>query len=360
MRTLSVSASFLDTDALNLSLTGLEVSLKSLMDPEKMPEQKNPRFYDAPLNSLRDFASRSFQAIAAHLISIIAFCILIPVIISISIFAGYLVWKNVAVGWESPLYLQYGDGVPPYARISLPPLASRQPYDIILHLEVPSLESNFALGNFMNSLTLSTLSNRTVESVRRPAILVPPKPSWFTGTPGVVTVDVPMLSAFVPGTSYLHADVQIGRKDNWKGLGNGEQREISVVYASLKGVVNHRGVRGLMTRFPLTLAFVSATTFLAILALILGACLLPSMLPRTTPSAPATETSPIPLEDTKALVPKAEEEEKSKRRRRRHRRRDHSQDSFKTEPDPVLTPSADQPIQLRRRHSRASQSESES
>jgi len=82
-----------------------------------------------------------------------------------------------------------------------------------------------------------------------------------------------------------------------------------------------------MTRFPLTLATISAATFFAILTLILGACLLPSVLPRAPSNPPAVESPPgLPLEDTHELVPKAEEEEKSKRRRRRHRRRDHSQD----------------------------------
>jgi hypothetical protein len=109
MRTLSVSASFLDTDSLDLSLTGLEVSLKSLMDPKKTPQlNRNSRFFDAPLNSVRDFASRTFKSLAPHIFSILAFCFLVPVIIAISIFSGYLVWRNVAVGWESPLYLQYG------------------------------------------------------------------------------------------------------------------------------------------------------------------------------------------------------------------------------------------------------------
>ncbi|THV05985.1 hypothetical protein K435DRAFT_646222 [Dendrothele bispora CBS 962.96] len=303
------------------------------MDPSNPPpEQKqNARFYDAPLNSLRDFVSRSFASLAPHLLPLVFFCLLIPVIINTSLFAGYIVWRNVAVGWEAPLYLQYGDSLTPYARTSLPPLVSRQPYDIILHLEIPTSESNLALGNFMNNVVLVTTSNKTVASVRRSAILLPAESSWFFGTPGVVTVDVPMLSAFVPGTTSLDAEIQIGRKDNWKGLGNGEQREVSIVYASLKGVVAHKGIRGLMTRFPLTLAVLSAATFFAILTLISGACLLPSIMSRSpTGNTSTTEvkaTQSLPIEDSKEVVPtKGEEEERSRRRRRRNRKRDHSQE----------------------------------
>jgi Putative adipose-regulatory protein (Seipin) len=56
----------------------------------------------------------------------------------------------------------------PYAEASLPQLVVRQPYDVSLQLLVPASESNLSLGNFMAFLTLSTPSNKTLTSVRRP------------------------------------------------------------------------------------------------------------------------------------------------------------------------------------------------
>jgi hypothetical protein len=58
--------------------------------------------------------------------------------------------------------------MPPYAEVNLPKLVTGQPYDISLHLVIPACESNFALGNFMTTLTLSTLANETLTTVRRP------------------------------------------------------------------------------------------------------------------------------------------------------------------------------------------------
>ena len=60
------------------------------------------------------------------------------------------------------------DGLPPYAEVSLPTLNAVQPYDFTLHLDVPAIESNFHLGNFMSTLTLSTTSNKTIVTTRRP------------------------------------------------------------------------------------------------------------------------------------------------------------------------------------------------
>jgi len=60
------------------------------------------------------------------------------------------------------------DGGSPYAEISLPFLAPTQPYDISIHLVIPASEANLALGNFMATLTLSTSSNKTLTSIRKP------------------------------------------------------------------------------------------------------------------------------------------------------------------------------------------------
>lgn len=62
----------------------------------------------------------------------------------------------------------FSDGRPPYALVSLPKLVSQQPYDVSLHLTIPATDSNYALGNFMTTLTISTPSNQTLASVRRP------------------------------------------------------------------------------------------------------------------------------------------------------------------------------------------------
>jgi hypothetical protein len=51
---------------------------------------------------------RLFRPLAPHLVPVFVCLALIPVIIFLSLFSGWYVWKNVAVRWESPLYLQYG------------------------------------------------------------------------------------------------------------------------------------------------------------------------------------------------------------------------------------------------------------
>lgn len=58
--------------------------------------------------------------------------------------------------------------MPPYAQAVLPALVAQQRYDISLQLQIPNLDANYALGNFMTTLTLSTPSNKTLVSIRRP------------------------------------------------------------------------------------------------------------------------------------------------------------------------------------------------
>lgn len=60
------------------------------------------------------------------------------------------------------------DGLSPYAEQDIRSLSVDQPYDISLRLVVPATEQNYALGNFMASLTLRTPRNATVLSARRP------------------------------------------------------------------------------------------------------------------------------------------------------------------------------------------------
>jgi hypothetical protein len=131
--------------------------------------------------------SRLVLPITPKFIPFIVCSLFIPLVLFVSISAGWIVWKNVAVGWEATLYLQYGcvrssfrrnvlflqrtfyrDGIPPYAEVALPMLAAQQHYDISLHLAIPATETNFALGNFMTTLRLATAANDTLTIVRRP------------------------------------------------------------------------------------------------------------------------------------------------------------------------------------------------
>ena len=43
-----------------------------------------------------------------NLIPLVVFLLSIPVIAFLSASAGYLVWKSIAVGWETDVILQYG------------------------------------------------------------------------------------------------------------------------------------------------------------------------------------------------------------------------------------------------------------
>ncbi|OJA16244.1 hypothetical protein AZE42_00072 [Rhizopogon vesiculosus] len=296
---------------------------------------------------------RIFRPLAPQLIPLFVCLALIPVIISFSLFSGWYVWKNVAVGWESPLYLQYGDGGSPYAEIPLPSLAPSQPYDISVHLIIPASEANFALGNFMTTLTLSTPSNRTLTSIRKPAIVLPPTKSrifWVSSLPRLVNLDILFLESHALGASRVIARVELGRKDGWRALGNGEGRELSVLSASLRGTVKRHGIRGLVTRFPVPSAIVSSATFLVISLLVLAACILPAVQWR------------FPSEDEGSTEPAEEYVKERLFRKRRQRKKvsprsaSTSQSGYKTEDIAVDIPPAitlsDQ--SLRRRRSRVS------
>jgi hypothetical protein len=64
-----------------------------------------------PFNFLVNMISstiRLIKPLAPHLIPLVVFALAIPVVIALSLSAGWFVWRSIAVGWESPLYLQYG------------------------------------------------------------------------------------------------------------------------------------------------------------------------------------------------------------------------------------------------------------
>ncbi|KAF8078764.1 hypothetical protein FPV67DRAFT_1663454 [Lyophyllum atratum] len=111
----------------------------------------------APLRLLLVVASTTLSFLrpyAPQIIPVLICVFIIPLVVFLSVSAGFIVWKNVAVGWESPLHLQFGDGAPPYALAHLPPLVAQQRYDLAVHLTLPAIESNFALGNFMTTVDL--------------------------------------------------------------------------------------------------------------------------------------------------------------------------------------------------------------
>ncbi|KAH9937060.1 uncharacterized protein B0H18DRAFT_1081349 [Fomitopsis serialis] len=186
-----------------------------------------------------------------NLIPLVVFLLSIPVVALLSASAGYLVWKSVAVGWEADVVLQYGDGVPPYAEFALPGL------------------SNLALGNFMASLLISTpQKDNTLGYARKPFNLC---------RMHTVDLDIPLLASFSLDGNRAVARVELGRRDQWKTIGSGEGRELTVYSAVLRGVVVHKGLRGLVSRFPLVTSVVAACTFLFLSFVVLAACLLPAL-----------------------------------------------------------------------------------
>jgi hypothetical protein len=111
----------------------------------------------------------------------------------------------------------------------------------------------------MTTLTLSTPSNRTLTSIRKPvgtrlyvrredthtpqAIVLPPSKSLVWSSPKLVNLDIVFLESHAPGASRVIARVELGRRDGWRALGNGEGRELSVFSASLRGTVKRHGIR---------------------------------------------------------------------------------------------------------------------
>ncbi|KAF8167755.1 hypothetical protein B0H34DRAFT_792449 [Crassisporium funariophilum] len=238
----------------------------------------------APFNVSLALLSKGLSAVrpyAPRLIPLLVCSFFIPLIIILSLSAGWVVWSSLSVSWEVPLYLQYGDGVSPYAYAVIPKLTPQQRYDISVDLLVPFTESNLLVGNFMTTLALSTLSNKTLARVRRPAIALP-KPSRFLfSSPSSARVKIPLLESFSASAPSLAASVEIGRRDGWTTLGTGQGRELSVASATLRGLVVPHGTRGLAIRFPILSAIASASIFLLILSLILGTCVLPLFLQNT-------------------------------------------------------------------------------
>lgn len=77
------------------------------------------------------------------------------------------------------------DGIIPFAIEQLPLVMAEQPYDVSLHLLLPATESNFALGNFMATLKLSTAYNESITTIHRP---VSCSDVWLTLRSSVLTI----------------------------------------------------------------------------------------------------------------------------------------------------------------------------
>ncbi|KAL4070817.1 putative adipose-regulatory protein-domain-containing protein [Scleroderma citrinum] len=320
-------------------------------DPSSPPSPPDDSPFTLPAPVL--LFLRLLRPVAPQLVPLFVLLALIPVIVSFSLFSGWYVWKNVAVGWQTEIYLQYGDGTPPYAEVSLPQLSASQPYDISLHLVIPASDSNFELGNFMASLTLATPSNRTLATVRRPAIALPLRNHYLFSSPSSsINLDIFLLPSFVPGTSRVNARVELGRHDEWRRLGRGEIRELSVVTASLKGTVLYKGVRGLVSRFPVTSAVISSVIFFMVSMLVLAACLLPTI----KWQLPSEEETVITLHPPKKTSREGKTFRARKRQRVAYPGESRSQSSaYKTEDVPIdIPPASHHERPLRRRRSRTS------
>ena len=64
--------------------------------------------------------------------------------------------------------LDLSDDTSPYANVRLPATVVDLTYEISLSLEVPAMERNYALGNFMVTLDLLSSNNETIAQARRP------------------------------------------------------------------------------------------------------------------------------------------------------------------------------------------------
>ncbi|KAI0094787.1 putative adipose-regulatory protein-domain-containing protein [Irpex rosettiformis] len=257
---------------------------------------------------LVDKAWRSFRPYFPQVVPLIVFLISIPVLFATSISAGWFVWRKIAVGWETDLYLQYGDGISPYAQTELSLLARQQQYHISLQLTIPTSSSNFELGNFMTTLTLYTPRNQTIASVRRPALALPSNKapwSFLFGARNTITIDVPLFSNILFESTAAIAFVEVGRSDHWRSLGRGEGRELTVSSAILRGVVVHKGLRGIITRFPLLTALSASGAFFFISFVALASCLLPMIEWRLQGYTEAIETTPNTSGHDKSLIQKS-------------------------------------------------------
>ncbi|KAG9003950.1 hypothetical protein FRB94_000515 [Tulasnella sp. JGI-2019a] len=189
------------------------------------------------------------------------FLSLLPILGIFSISAGVLVSRWLPSGWVEPTFLQYGQGSTPYAYTVLRNLKSGQPYDINVKLVLPTSRSNYDIGNFMTSLTLQTLNNKTLATSQRPALLVPYSFPLRLFTPTQTTVIVPLFDAFIPKSSTIRAKLEVGRPDSWRALGDGEGKELAVVESYVRGSVRTTGLASILAISPLLTSITTGVAF---------------------------------------------------------------------------------------------------
>jgi len=230
-----------------------------------------------PIDLFLSLVASVLRPIAPQLIPFAVFFLLLPLLVVPAAISGLYVWYSRAIiSWETPLFFQYGDGLPPYAETHLASFNPTQPYDISLHLVVPTSPSNYDLGNFMTTLTLTSPSNKVLTTVRKPAIILPPS-SFRWSKPSTATLKIPLLTRYVSGVSRVSIRIELGRQDGWRTIGSGEGKELSVITALIEGRLRPQGIRGVVARFPLLSGAIASTMFLAASFSALAVCLIPAL-----------------------------------------------------------------------------------
>jgi len=205
----------------------------------------------------------------------LTFLLALPLLLLLSLGAGFSVWSSSPSNWRQVLWLQYGDHKTPYATTELPPLSVPQSYSISLELTVPLTNPNFDLGNFMAGVEfVSIANNKTLFSARRPCLLPRPRVPFVRSSKRLTVV----LSDNVElPASPTRARVEVGRQDTWRGVGNGEGRELTVLSASLRGQVVPKGIRGWLVRYPVLISIISGMAFFVVSLFGLCAGILPAV-----------------------------------------------------------------------------------
>jgi hypothetical protein len=65
----------------------------------------------SPLRLLHSFSRitvATLRPYAPQIIPVLICVLFIPLVILLSVSAGFVVWRSVAVDWETPIYLQFG------------------------------------------------------------------------------------------------------------------------------------------------------------------------------------------------------------------------------------------------------------
>lgn len=101
----------LTTTSMSDSSTNGSSDDKAAVQRDDREQYNSPDILATPLRLSGVLFSRGSQHVkhvAPQLITFLVCLLLVPLVIFLSVFAGWFVWKNVAVGWEAPVYLQYG------------------------------------------------------------------------------------------------------------------------------------------------------------------------------------------------------------------------------------------------------------